>query len=551
MPACFRKKQLYCYLFMGISLLLFGISMLTNRDYYAEIALGSVYWYQLRQILSILLLYLFGYLFMKGIQHRLSDLWCHIMAFPSAVCLWCFMSQFLLLADFTYRIWRVLFLMTAFIALCYLIRRIRKVPTAFCVRTLLPSLAVVTGIACLCSTGYCYIVLNYDSYFYFSDYGKALMTLMSYKDIVSKNSFVMTNIGQFLPLVSAYTTRWGLDTMIPLQCFMLINTLTAYAVCIYQAAVKAFRAKKAGIYTAGFVILLLSCTPFFLFSNWILSNTWIAFYLFLLFWLNLTYDPAHPGVDYALLFCGFSVAVTMLRKDGIIFICFLFVCCSYRLYRRLSDASQKSRRLHSAGLALIFLPSGLYQLFYLYYLTHIIHATTTLSVGTSLLDGRLRLLLTLGILATMAYLFLLHGFIERLLKHRLPYIFTAGLFGVFALFVLKERALLLDFIDVWFRNLFGTAFGFALFGILLLVCLILLCRPVYDDSLFFVVGYLLVMLIIYWNKGNLEQNIDNSGLRALYQILMTFYAAAAIKIIPFFAPQASGSPSDKEDTRTK
>ena len=541
------KKNIWAYLFALASFVILMLSAASNQDYFNRLSIQNVYLYQIKQVLSILFLYAIGYLFVKIIQHRLNGLWVCLTALPAGICLWCFMSQFLLLGGFTYRLWRVLFLMGAFLVLCYGIRiylnkHFLKSDHIFLLKSFdLPffaTLAVIIGIACLVSTGYNYIIMNYDSYFYFSDYGKGVAFMMSYKDdILTDNSFVLTNIGQFLPMICAYTALWGLDTIYPIQDFMLINVLLAFTVCIYEFAIRTCSRKKALVYTLFFTALLISCSPFLLFSNWVLSNSWIMFYFFLLFYLGLTYDPEHPGVDCALLICGFSGAVTMLRKDGVIIICFLFICYSLHLFTLLKGTSKKIRHSHSIGLTLLFLPSAAYQLFYIYYLKHIIYATTTLSYNNSLLSKKMSLLLAAAILVTLLYLLLLHFPAEKLCGKYLPLVITIGMTGIFLLFVIKDHGIFLDFIDAWFRNLGGTAFGYSIFSILLLCGLIALSKPEFDYSLFLLIGYGLIILIIYWNKQNLDIGVDNSGLRALYQIIPVFYCIAAIKLLPLLTPK--------------
>ncbi|MCM1538850.1 MAG: hypothetical protein NC254_10690 [bacterium] len=557
-----REKKLSSkapYLFCIFSVLVLIFSMFVNHDSFHRLVNGSVIWYQIRQVLSLLLLYAIGYAFLKVIQHHLSELWVHLLAFPTAICLWCFCSEFLLLADFTYRFWRVCFLMGTGILACYLFRRIRHIPLLPVLRTdgkttadgalhthdstsgndysfVLCRLssygripAVVIGFCCLVSTGCIYVICNYDSYFYFSDYGKALTLMMSYKDIVSDNSFVLTNIGQFLPLVSSYMTYWGLDSGAPVLGFLIINLYAAFGVAVHEQLLPRFSAKRAACYAGISVLLLACCSVFFLFTHWILSNTYILFYLFFLFYLGKEHWKV-PSVDRALLIGLYALAITMLRKDGLIIVCFVFICYSMR-------------KLYSSFiLALLFLPSAAYQLFYIYWLRHIIYAQTTLAFGTSLLSDNFMKLLLLGVVGTFFYLLFLHFLAERILKHYLPHVMTLFLIAVFGYFMMENVTTSIDYIDAWLRNFGGVGFGFCMLQILLLTTLVLLApqfstvdKPLrYGYTWFFVLGNILVTLIIYRQKGNTEVGIDNSGLRALYQIIPVFYYAALTTIAPLF-----------------
>ena len=538
-------KTNWPYLFLGFSVLFLVISMFLNKGYFEALSNYNIYWYQLRQVLAILFLYAFGFLFMKVIQHKLDDFMVYLFAFPAGICLWCFMSQFLLLAEFTYRFWRVLFLMCAFIAFCYLIRRLRHIPL---IKPALPigkSAAIIAGIACLVSTGFNYIVLNYDSYFYFADYGKALTLMMSYRDFLTDNTFVLTNIGQFLPLISAFATYFRIDSIVPIQGFMIVNLLVAYAACIYRYVRRYLDAKKSGWYTTLFTALLLSCSVFFLFTNWILSNTWIMFYLFFLFWLGMMEEPdSHDrcltyGVDVSLLICGFAGAITMLRKDGLIIVCFVFLCYSIKQSKfALKPAEYSSPLAIKATLGaswlrqsllpfLLLLPSVAYEVYYIYYLRHIVYARTTLAAGSSLLaDHQVKPMLLLVALACF-YLLVLRIPAEMILKKYLPHAMTVVFVLGLGLVSVMDVGKFIDYIDAWIRNFGGTAFGYSMLGILLLFCLCFIKNTAYDYSLCLSIGYILLILIIYLNKGNWETNVDNSGLRALYQILPIFFCSMA------------------------
>lgn len=565
-----RIMNLLPFLFCVLSVLLLVVSMFVNRGYFYHLTHGSVVWYQTKQVLALLLLFVIGYVFLKVIQHHLPELWVCLLAFPTAVCLWCFCSEFLLLADFTYRFWRVCFLIGAGILACYGFRRLRHIPlqvAAFSTdkatadgkvsaRSTIPScgrvsahdriaaygriIAVVAGICCLVSTGWTYVLLNYDSYFYFSDYGKALTLMMSYKDIVSDNSFVLTNIGQFLPLVSSYMTYWGLDSGAPVLSFFIVNLYAAFGVAVYEQVHARLGTRRAACFAGLSLLLLASCSAFFMYTHWVLSNTYILFYLFFLFYLGKDHWKA-PSVDRALLIGLYALAVTMLRKDGLIIICFVFICYSVR------------KLYPSWILALLFLPSAAYQLFYIYWLRHIIYARTSLAFGTSLLSDNFMKLVLLGVVGTFFYLLVLHLLAERMMKRYLPHAMTLFLIAALCYFMSENLIRSIDFVDAWLRNFGGFGFGFCMLQILLLITLVLLMPYLpavnaagtlklqkeqktsrYGYAWFFVLGNILVTFIIYRQKGNMEVGIDNSGLRSLYQILPVFYYAAMTTIAPLF-----------------
>ncbi len=75
------------YLFCAAGVLVLIVSMFANRGYFDRLARANVFWYQTKQVLSLLVLFFIGYAFVKVIQHRLSELWVCLLSVPSAVCL--------------------------------------------------------------------------------------------------------------------------------------------------------------------------------------------------------------------------------------------------------------------------------------------------------------------------------------------------------------------------------------------------------------------------------------------------------------------------------
>lgn len=522
-----RIKSYSPYIFLTVSMLILVISMFYNRGYFSELSIRNVYWYQSKQVLSILCLFILGFLFLKIIQHKMDDLYIALMSFPAGICLWCFMSEFLLAGDRTYRLWRVCFLIALFLIAFYCLRRFVFKMELLPVNISFPkTLAIVIGVACLVSTGCHFVVYNYDSYAYFSNYGKSLPLLMSYRDFVTSDSFVLTNIGQFLPLAVSYITYWGLDSITPIHAFMFVNLLISFGAFSYRFAKKHQANSNALTYALFFTAMLLSCSPFFIFGTWVLSNSWLTFFLFYLFLILDECKNEPLSFDYLILLCGFSLAVTMLRKDGLAIMCFAILCFSYAVFSRKKKGLSAKSSKENLQLLLAFLPSVLYLFYYIYYLKKVIYATTRMAFRNSLLNDSFVKMLFAFVAVTILYLLLLRIPCERFLSKWLcTFCLLSELFLLILQFM-KRRHEIIDFFDVWTRNLLGTAFGYTLLNIGILLIIIVLCRPKEQSHILFVLGYVLLIFNIYWNKSNLETNLDNSGLRGLIQILPCFYFIA-------------------------
>lgn len=479
-------------------------------------------------------LFLVGYIFLRLIQTKLTSLWTFVLAYPAGTALYAFVGQAFLLCDFTMRIWRIFIVIAILFAVLFVVRKLRHIPFEKHTLPLLPIICTILSVTLIVSTGIFYIVMNYDSYFYFSDYGKTLAKFMCYKDFLTDDTYVLTNIGQFLPIVSSYAATWKLDTMNHLHVAMLINAILAFSIAIYEEAKTHTSAQKALLYTLGFTLMLVSCSPFFLFSNWLLSNSWILFYMLFLFIMVYQFRQTDDllSFDQSLLLCGFSLCITMLRKDGLLITCFIFIAISVCQSLSSMNASRPKRFLRSAQLALLFLPSLMYMALYVYVIKHVLYVSVLTAQGTSLLSGNNTTLLFIAGGLTILYLCFLFHPLERICKSYLPHCFLLLLLAALGVYAVKDIPLFLDYMDVWFRNVVGISFGYSMLLLLFLSVLITLLQKKTDGFSFWIIGYILLVLVIYWNKRNLETDIDNSGLRAMYQIIPELFLLAAWRLAP-------------------
>lgn len=527
----FKKKWSYLVLIIGI--VLFTIGIFTNGFTFSQITGRSIVLYQFIQLASIIILFVFGYVFLKIIQDKLSDIWIILLSFPAGLCLYVFCANIFLLCDFTLKLERVIISLVLLLIILLTVRK--KALKKVLIKPSLPiqnTICIVLGLVLAASSGLIYIIVNYDSFFYFSDYGLTLSKYMCYKDFVSDNSYVLTNIGQFLPIVGSYSGFLGLNTIFHIHSLMFVNTCIIFGVAIYEHLITRSSRKKSIIVTLLATLAFTTCSPFFLFGNWLLSNSWIMFFLLIFFILGSKHIFCQPKlyVDVCLILCGLTLAITMLRKDGLIIVIFMYICLSFSQSKMRKDyPSFRYRYKHSLILALLYLPSGLYLCSYMYILRNILHASTTLAYNDSLLAPRM-IILPLLACGTLLYLLLLFIPAEKIFRKHLPLLSTMALLILIGLYSLKDVEHFIDYIDVWSRNFSGIAFGFA--GIQLLTLIIVIFGTVksYDIDLFFIVGYILLIFALYWNKGNLETDIDNSGLRAICQIIPCIYYLGIKKI---------------------
>lgn len=517
-----KKKGTAIYLVCCIVLFLFSLKM--NADYFYRLAYDNLILYQLKQVGSLLVLYSIGYLFLKAVQNYFNDTWVYLLSMPCGIALWVFAGQFLLMSHITYTMYGCFLLIGGILAAGYLLRYKKRIPVKGNRIPTPATICIIVGTAFLVSTGWNYINMNYDSYLYFANYGKVIANLGDYREWNTSNAFVITNIGQFLATLNSYTAFWGLDYCLSIQSFMTLNMFTIFGYAVYDLLPSEWGKKKSLWYTILFTAVMATCTSVVVYANWLLSNAFIMYYMLIAGILGMK-APKKVQLDYMLVLSGCALSITMLRKDGIILACFLFICyCCNQLMDR-------------KKLVLLFLPSLAAQLYYIVYVRLYLKADVHTARGTSLLNNTFVIMLIAAAVLTMIYILFLHKWFEKWFQQ---YFYTIVLIIMLAAVIgaiLIKLSRSIDHIDAVFHVLVSPAYGFSLLNWLFLLAVVMARRIEIDYGIFFIFGYCMLTFLIYWNKGNTDVGIDNSGMRNFVQIVPMIYYIGAAKIKEIFNRQ--------------
>lgn len=531
--------------------LVFTGSIFVNAPYFERLAYDKAVFYQCRQLLSILLLLCIGLFFLVMIRESLSPVWTVLLAMPVGICLWVFPSLLLLLIGISYTFFNTILIIAAILGALAFVRMRRpavrhkyydsdsRTPAfgrmaapsvispadrspAFWQEATTP-LLLLLGAAFFVSSGLIYVFVSYDSYFYFTNYGNTLTIVKNFRDIVGENSFTLTNISQFLPLLNAYTAFWRLDQAFQIQAFLTINILACFFWGLYQYALhtsagNTFFTPKlpprcgALLFSALLTLFLATSTSFLVASAWVLANMYCMAYLF---FSMLLLEPSFGRAkkEACILASLFFTALTLLRKDGIIFVCFLLVYFALK------------SRWNRSVLFILFLPSIVSELWWLFYVRVVLKATVEQAAFTSIANNANVAFVIAAIAATCLYLFLLHPLFDKRLPFSETWLLYGGLMLLLAVLTLRDWNQVIDNVDMTIRNmlLYPSSWGISavLFGILLVFTL--LYRPFWDTDTFLWLGYVLLNFISYCAVGkNLWVNWDDSYNRIVLQIIPIF-----------------------------
>lgn len=503
-----KKKAVSIYTVLCFLIFCFGI--IWNADYFYRITYDNIIIYQWKQALSLLFLYGIGFFFLKAFQKGFQNHWIHLLAFPCGLSLWVFAGQALLLCNKAYFFYRVCIIIGVMICSAWILKGYKQGVRN--VKIFQSSYVAITVIATafLLAAGFYYVIVNYDSYIYFVDYGKAITAIQDYRDIRTDNSFVLTNIGQYLPMVNSYVAFWGIDYAVAIQSGLIFNFIAIFVYAVYENIRKRVCMKKAVAYTLISGLCLVSCTCFLVYSSWMLSNAYLMIYLSIMGILGskLQDDMAQ---DQWLVITGCALSITLLRKDGIIIVCIMLVCYScYKIKNRLLLLS-------------ILLPSAFIECYYIYYVRKILYAETTLARGNSILSNRQVIAIGLAILVVVGFIVIGNRILDKIFKHKKGSAILFLLLMGCIIMIVRNPFYSYLHLDAIFHVLLGSSYGvtIVLWGILL-SGIILRYRTLNYEG-FLVMAYCLLTFIIYSFKGNVETGIDNSGMRAFVQIVPMFF----------------------------
>lgn len=540
----FKKQTLYSMIFSSICFLFFIISMFLNRSYFEAIAYDNVFFYQTKQLLAIILLFAMGFLFLLAVRTQMPLRWTILFAFPVGACLWAFVSLVLLLTGISYTFWITAAFNITILALVWMKRlfslQCSSDANRFSLLEEIPLFLLLFGLACLASSGFIYKFVSYDSYFYFTNYGHTLTLVGNFKDIVGGNSFTLTNINQFLPLLNSYTAFWGLDQCFQVQAFMTANVVVCFFCGLYEYT-SAIANKKALIYSALFTLLLLSSTSFITISTWVLANMYCMVYIFLLFIASFLVSHLDCGKREAILLISiFFAGLTLLRKDGIIFAAFFLVCfCSKELFS-------------GKQLALMFLPSVIAECWWLYYVRIVLNPEVSQGTYSSIANNKNIFFVACVIIGGYLYVFVGHSILKWLENH-VPFlteygILFIGMFFLLYLSFVKKADIIIDNVDFVIRNMFRypSSWGISalFFGVILVFALVREFRL--DYLHFFWSGYAFLNLVSYCIVDNKSfwVNWDDSYNRVLLQIIPVFVFIMAVRVAEFLQSTKCKSNSD-------
>lgn len=521
------------------SVSIFIFSTFANRGYFSALSLQNVAVYEFKQFVALMIPVILGFLFLKAAAPGIPALLRLALALPAGLSLYAVCSLLLLMAGVRYSLFSGLLFSAALTALIFIVRSrgakkaTHNTPDKARDRAgIIPLLIILTSLALICSSGFVFSFVSYDSFYYFINYGHALAVTGNFRELLGNNAFTLTNIGQFVPILCSYLSFFGLDQPYSLQAFLSYDTVIVFMLTLHQLLKGlGVPGKRAVIFTGLFSLILISSTSYLIISSWMLANMYCMVYIFIAVAACLLCQEGILGLwETGFLTALSYVSLTLIRKDGIIFSAFFFVCFICM-----------NSRLSKGKLALIYAPAAAFELAWLIFVRLVLEASVSQSAPQSIANNKNIFFIMAIITAAFLYLAVFHDLFGKLLKAapKSPLfshytIFFAGLLAMLGAAFLLRGDLVIDNVDFTIRNIFmyPSPWGISGFIFGLLLVLSMLKAPCLDALNFLWAGYALLNLVSYSlvDSKALWVNWDDSYSRVLMQIVPVFLLVMALKI---------------------
>jgi len=544
----YRNKNIFFGVFILFSIAVFVDGMLLNSGLLRDIARENVLFYGCRQLLAILGLYFIGYYTINPLRGLTLE-WHMLFSFPVGMVAWVVPSYIQLLLGIPYTLVGTVIIISVFLILLnwrFPVHEHKERAKEYISNNFLPWLMMAAGL--IAASGLNYIFRSFDTYFFFTNYGKTLALWGNYADFVGERVYVFNQVGQFLPIINAYTTMLGLDQCFQIMVFADYMMVLIFGATLYYVLLAMGGKKKSDIspealkkenlknmtpmkWTIVATAYLCTCTAFVIGSRWAISNMYCMLYMFVIVSvIFLGKNDIIDKISAETLVAISGMALSILRKDGIILLVFLMIVITC------------SERYKKKDLFVMFAPGALMELSWIFYVK-VVLGTKTLSRqvrygSTTIASTKNVLFIVVIVVAGILFISIgleLLKFIEKHVKYINRYhVMMAGLLLLIIPCAMKKGWLVFDNFDYTVRNLFGydSAWGlsaYTLFALLVVACL---PRPKLDWENFLWMGYAVLNFVSYSliDDKVLWVNWDDSYSRVLMQIVPVLVFVCAVKI---------------------
>lgn len=455
------------------------------------------------QSLTILVLFLAGYIIINGALKDFNPIFNALLAFPFGLAMFAVSGLVVLIANIKYTINSV---MAAFIIIWVIFMLIVKVSfndvlKLFVSKFSLAVLVVAIIVSIFSVSGIIPLSLSNDSIYYYSLYPQTLVIDGGY--MLSHDVF-LTDVGQSVAVINTLPFMLGYHESFGIQTALLISFFGVFIYFCYERfEIDSSKYIKITILSC-VLLLVITCTPFLVISEWVLANCYFMDYMFLVFALSYYYMK-HKIKELLYIIALFILFLSMARMEGLIMLGVLLLSIS------VEDIKNSDLVKYYIFPSLIFVIP--------YYV--ILYFKIGVNPLYSFLDIK-KALLQAGFMIVVGFYFaFIRGrYFMFFQRDRFAYSLMGALAGINLLLLVYNHEKYLNNMVSFFKNIImGNGWGY--FGFFIILMAILLPYKKIDNAnKLFCVSYVLVcMAVLFARDGGLRIGTGDSGNRVLLQII--------------------------------
>ncbi len=499
--------------------------------------------YMTAQALTIFMLFAVGFLFVRAVWAGEDDhgIWLVLLAFPAGLAVFSTASYLMLCLGIPFNTYAVAVVLALVAITCFGVS-IRKRRDVYIrngkTRDILILSAVVLAavLAFMLTSNIFKVVLDNDSFFYFSAYPEAIVregAYIKYFDVFLTDSAPIGSIIQTLPYLFGFSETFGI------QFFMDVNFLLIFAYALYSELSGAMGKREAALCASAVSLFLITSSAWITTAKWVMAGVYFMSYYFITVYLG--YRAAFMQRKPFALMALFAASTAMMRHEGVVFVIIAVLTLSF-----LSEYS--GRELALCFICPVTVAALLYYIrVFLILGVHPLYAFLTPAKA---------LVMTGALLLSGIYLLVIRNRLKEGIRSLLPVLLPAVLLLFNIALLVARPAEYLGNLKMFYLNVrIGAGWGW--FGYIAgAVFIALLIKAVLKkerylllfDSL--MISYVFGVLLVAFGRGDaLRKGVGDSGNRVMLTAVPLIVFALVLRWFPEAVAGKEGYATGKECER--
>lgn len=498
--------------------------------------------YLTAQALTIFMLFAVGFLFVRAVWDG-EAVWEILLAFPAGLSLFAVTAYLMLCLGIPYNTYTEAAALALISISCTVLgRRKRRIVdiNEDKRRNIIVLISIIGafGLCFMLTANVFDVVLDNDSFFYFSAYPEAIVregAYIRFFDVFLTDAAPIGSIIQTLPYLFGFSETFGI------QYFLDVNFMLIFFGAFYTELPGSYGKKEAAFCAAGVTLFLLTSSAYLTTAKWVMAGVYFMSYFFI--GVYLAYRVSSMEKKPYVLLALFAVTAAMMRHEGVVFILIAVLTLSV-------FTAYSGKELVLAFICPVTVAAVIYYIRVFFILdVHPLYAFLTVTKAA---------VMVAGLIITGFYLLMVKERITGRMQRLLPILLPVILFVMNIVLLAVRPSEYLGNLKMFYLNVrIGAGWGYFGYvgGVLLLILIIkaVVNREWYlsfFDSL--MISFVLGVLLAAFGRGDaLRKGVGDSGNRVMLTAVPVIVFAVALRFIAKKEPDSAAADGEKDRDASK